>query len=534
MKIASVEKIRQIEAAAAADLFSYEQMMQNAGSAAAERLQRRIAIKPETRITFLIGKGHNGGDGLLMALDLARQSSAQIRIYLLQPRPEDDWVFAQALAAGLFVACAADDRDLRLLKSLIKSADVIVDAIFGIGLRLPLRGIAAKVLSAVNLTIKRSAAATRAQVNSEPVRARPYVIALDCPSGVDCDSGAADKHTLLADETITFIAAKPGLFSFPAANYVGELSLAPIGIPASFPELACLSASVLDKNKARSLLPPRPLDGHKGSFGKVMVVAGSSNYIGALSLSAEAAYRSGAGLVTVATTERLVDIVASRLREPTYLSLPDTDGAINEAAADIITEDAQAYDALLIGCGLGRHPATAAFVARLLAAKQLPALVLDADALNILSEMPDCWEKLPADTIITPHAGEMARLTKSTAAEVNANRWQLAASAAADWKLVLALKGAHTLIANPAGEIAVNPFKTDALGTAGTGDVLAGLIAGLRAQGASAYNAACLGTYAHALAGTIAVDRVGSSRSVIAGDVLAALGWAFKQIESEN
>ncbi len=535
MKVASVEKIRQIEAAVDARLFSYEQMMRKAGGAAGKHLRRRIDIRDGTRVAFLIGKGNNGGDGLVMALDMARHSSAQIRIYLLQPRPENDDVLARALAAGLFVAKASDDHDFRLLKRLIASADVIVDAVFGIGLRLPPRGVAAKVLRVVNLMLKRSVSsgATGAQALDEHEKsARPFVFALDCPSGVDCDSGQADNNTLLADETMTFIAAKPGLFTFPAARYVGDLIVSPIDIPDSFPELAAITSSVLVEETARSLLPPRPLDGHKGTFGKVMVVAGSPNYSGALALSAEAAYRSGAGLVTAATTRDLVRTVASRLREPTYLSLPDTDGAINEAAAEMIVEHSRGYDALLLGCGLGRHPSTKAFVAKLLEAKDLPPLVVDADALNILSEIRDWWQKLPAKTIITPHAGEMARLTKSSTAEVKANRWQLATGAAAEWNLVLALKGAHTLIADPTGALAVNPFKTDALGAAGTGDVLAGLIAGLRAQGMSAYDSTCLGAYAHALAGTIAVDRVGSSRSVIAGDVLAALGWAFNQIES--
>ncbi|MCY4021649.1 MAG: NAD(P)H-hydrate dehydratase [Chloroflexi bacterium] len=531
MKVVSVEEMRQIEAAVDARLFSYDQMMQKAGGAAGRHLRRRLDIDDGTRVTFLIGKGNNGGDGLVMAVDMARDSSAQIRIYLLQPRPENDDLLSRALEAGLFIAKASDDHDLRLLKSLITSADVIVDALFGIGVRLPLRGVAAKVLRMVNLMINRPGPDGAQPSDEHETSHRPFVFALDCPSGVDCDSGRADTNTLLADETITFIAAKPGLFTFPAAKCVGDLIIAPIGIPESFAELKAASKSVLVADRARSMLPPRPLDGHKGSFGKLMVIAGSPNYIGAVALSAEAAYRSGTGLVTVATAGNLVRIVASRLREPTYLTLPDTDGAINEAAVDLIVEHSQGYDALLLGCGLGRLASTEAFVQKLLEARALPPLVIDADALNILSEIPHWWEKLPEETVITPHAGEMARLSKSSIAEVNANRWELAARAAADWKLIVVLKGAHSLIADPTGAISVIPFKTDALATAGTGDVLAGVIAGLRAQGTAAYDSARLGAYAHALAGTIAVDRVGSSRSVIAGDVLEAIGWAFNQIE---
>lgn len=530
MKVASVEQIRQIEARVDATLMSYARMMRKAGEAASARLRQLVDLRDGTRVAFLIGKGNNGGDGLVMALDLARQSSAQISIYLLQPRPASDELFAQARQAGLFIASASDDKDLRLLKTMVANADVIVDALFGIGLRLPLRGSAARVLRAVNLTLRQSAAVSA--MERKPSGA-PFVFALDCPSGVDCDSGGADQHTLQADATIAFIAAKPGLFSFPAAKYVGELFVSTIGIPDSFPELAAIAACLLQDDAARAILPPRALDGHKGAFGKVMVVAGCASYIGAVALSAEAAYRSGAGLVTIATTGQLRRIVASRLREPTFLQLPDSDGAINEAAVELIREQARGYDALLVGCGLGLHPATKAFVHKLLATQDLPPLVIDADALNILSEVENWWTSLPAMSIITPHAGEMARLSQSSLAEVQAQRWQLAAGSAADWQLVVTLKGAHTLIAEPSGKLSVNPFKTDALATAGTGDVLAGLIAGLRAQGASAYDAARLGAYVHALAGAIAIDRVGSSRSVIAGDVLKALGWAFNQIQSD-
>ena len=535
MKVVSIEQMRQIEAAADASFLSYEQMMENAGRAAATHLRRRIDIDEQTRITFLIGKGNNGGDGLVMACDLAQRTAAQIRLYFLQPRLENDTIFAQAQAAGLFVASASDDHDFRLLKSLISSADVIVDALFGIGMRLPLRGAAAKVLRTVNLIMNHSASSshTGARSGDHPEKiARPFVFAIDCPSGIDCDTGQADSNTLMADETITFIAAKLGLFTFPAARYVGDLAVSQIGIPESFPELQAINKALIDEEAARSMLPPRPVDGHKGSFGKLMVVAGSPNYIGALALSAESAYRSGAGLVTVATTTDLVRTVASRLREPTYLPLPDMDGAISEAATVSIIEHSRGYDALLLGCGLGRHPATKQLVERLFEAAVLPPLVVDADALNILSEIPAWWDMLPAETIVTPHVGEMARLTKISTAEINANRWEFAASAAADWNLVVVLKGAHTLVADPTGKVSVLPFKTDALGTAGTGDILAGLIAGLRAQGASAVDSARLGAYVHALAGIIAVEKVGSGRSVIAGDVLEAIGWAFKQVET--
>jgi len=188
---------------------------------------------------------------------------------------------------------------------------------------------------------------------------------------------------------------------------------------------------------------------------------------------------------------------------------------------------------LLVGCGLGLHESTRAFVWRLLKIASLPPLVIDADALNALSSRPEWWRSLPRNTIITPHSGEMARLTGLASDEIQADRWRVARRFAEAWGLVVVLKGAHTIIAAPDGRTSVIPFKTDALATAGTGDVLAGLIAGLRGQGAAAYDSACLGAYIHALAGLIAAERVKSSRSVIAGDLLAAVGAAFCQLERD-
>ena len=517
VKVASVAQTRAIEAAADRAGHSYAQMMLKAGRAASQYLQSRLPLDQSSIIVFLVGKGNNGGDGLVMALDLARATGADIRLYLLAPR--DDEHFQAAKQAGLISASAAEDSDGALLASWLGQATALVDALFGIGLRLPLRAAAARLLKQV------------AAYLSATEGSRAFALAIDCPSGVDCDDGSADPHTIPAEATITFIAAKPGLLSFPAAALVGELTVAPIGIPPQLPALEALSRCLLDASLARSLLPHRPLDGHKGTFGKVMLVAGSPNYIGAISLAGEAAARSGVGLVTIATSRQRVNIVSSQLREPTWLPLASEDGAISQAACHTVVAAARGYNALLVGCGLGLHASTRAFVSQLVAAQNLPALILDADALNALSQLPNWWEALPADSIITPHAGEMSRLTGLSTAQINADRWRIAESFASRWGLVILLKGAHTIIADSAGRSSVIPFKSDALGTAGTGDVLAGLIAGLRAQGLDAYDSARLGAYLQASAGMIAADNVGSSRSVIAGDVLAALGLAFGRLE---
>ena len=537
MKVVSVEQMRQIEAAVDQSLMSYERMMLAAGGAASEYLQSRFTLTEKTRITVLVGKGNNGGDGLVAAVHLARHSACSVRIYLLEGRDESDSHYAAALAEGLFIARYDQDRDLRLLRSLIISADVILDALFGIGLRLPLRGDAARLLRAVNQTLRKTdqagaAPATEDMITLPPANGRPFVLAIDCPSGIDCDSGAADPAVLSADATITFIAAKPGLFNFPAATHVGELALARLGIPADFPPLRAIRRSITDARAAAAILPARPGDGHKGSFGKAIVVAGCANYVGAVALSATAAYRAGAGLVTVATTGELTRTLSGALREPTYLPLAAVDGCIAEANSERVAMAAEGYSALLIGCGLGTHASTKGFVRQLLGHESLPPLIVDADALNILSEIEQWWRMLPAGTIITPHLGEMARLCGLANADVAADRWALATSKAEQWGVIVALKGAHTIVARPGGEASVIPVKTDALATAGTGDVLAGLMAGLRAQGGDAWDVARLGCYVHALAGIKAAETIGSGRSVIAGDVLAELGAAFQSLES--
>ena len=516
-KIASVNSIRQIEAAADASGLPYAQMMQNAGAGACRALLARVPVNSSTRVLFLIGKGNNGGDGLVMAALLSRIRQADIHLYMLAARDESDPVFRAAQDADLPMTLAADDADFATLRNLAGNADVIVDALLGIGGKPPLRPPVKAVVDTVGAATGDS---------------RPFTLAMDCPSGMDCDAGAIDDSALPADATISFIAAKPGLLTFPAAAAVGELAIDTIGIPSGLPELRQINATLMDRAQAKSLLPARPLDGHKGAFGKAMLAVGSANYIGAAALAAEAAGRAGAGLVTVATTRPNIDIVAGDLREPTWLPLADIDGCIAESSAQTIADNAAGYSSLLVGCGLGLHESTQGFVTRLLDADSLPPLILDADALNALSRADDWWLRLPSDTIITPHAGEMARLTGLSSREIVADRWRIASEYAQRWQVVLLLKGAHTIIAAPDGQTSVVPFKTDALGTAGTGDVLAGLIAGLRAQGLSAYGCACLGAYTHAQAGIIAARNIGSSRSVIAGDVLDSLGQAFAEVEA--
>jgi hydroxyethylthiazole kinase-like uncharacterized protein yjeF len=353
---------------------------------------------------------------------------------------------------------------------------------------------------------------------------------------------------------VTFAAAKYGQLIFPGAGAVGELVVVDIGTPPGLEELVAVSIDLFSAGDVKPMLPVRQASAHKGTFGRALIVAGSINYTGAAALAAQAAYRVGAGLVTLAVPQAIFSVLASQLMEPTWLLLPHDMGVINTAALEVFQAESGSYSALLVGPGMGRDEETAGFLRGMLeganhikkgaigflsqaerdsgsaASPQLAGpLIVDADGLNLLAEIDGWWKLLPANTILTPHPGEMARLTGLEIAAVNASRFDLAQEKAKEWGCVVVLKGAFTVVAAPDGRAAVMPFATDALATAGTGDVLAGCIVGLLAQGVEPFEAAAAGAYTHGLAGRRAGQRR-PPRSVIASDVLESLPAALRQI----
>lgn len=568
MKVVSTEQMRAIEAAADANGISFRTMFERVAQAAVQRITERLAAIEEPRVTILVGGGNNGGDGLVTALKLAEDERFTVAVYLVKPRPDDDEDLAALRKTNAFIAEAENDQQYRVLRNTVASANLVVDAVFGIGVRLPLEGDIAKILRNVQQAINTPPppptegivyTPPAAQHPAQPVR--PFVLALDCPSGIDCDSGEADKHAISADETLTFIAVKQGLLLNPAAAHVGVLSLATLGIPDDLPELKSQPIDFATPSHIRAMLPPQDDTGHKYSNGKVMIAAGSVNYAGAAGLAALGAYRAGAGLVTVAAPMPVVAGLAAQVLEPTWVMLPHDMGVIGEKAAEVLLKEIDGYKALLIGPGLGTEETTRDMLVSLLeqtaaeapkrrenrpigflrankpaeeteaeaedAPISLPPLVLDADALNLLAQVEDWPQKLPANTIITPHTGEMARLCKLETAEVQANRLTLAREKAEAWHVNVLLKGAHTVIAAPDGRTMVLPFKTAALATAGTGDVLAGMIVSLLGQGLAPFDAAVVGAYLHGMAGVLAGHQRGAARSVVASDVAGQIGTAL-------
>ncbi len=562
-KIVTVEQMRAIEQAADAAGHSYAAMMAHAGQAVADRVLDHAYGVQDPRILVIVGPGNNGGDGLVAGRLLAAAlDDAQVTAYLLKPRDADeDAVFAGAVEAGVTVITAGDDKKFKRLRELVAEADVLIDALFGTSLRLPIKGTAANLLQAVNeaLAARRAerprATYTTPAIPPAPDARGPLVVAVDAPSGVDCDSGEMDANTIPAHATVTFAAAKPGLLAFPGAGAVGTLHIGDIGLP-PLPELDDIALELLDAPATAVLLPDRPPDSYKGTFGKVMIVAGSSNYVGAAYMTAAAAYRAGAGWVTVAAPQVIVPTLAGMLPEATWILLPHEMGVINEHAVRVLREEDTGYSALLVGPGVGQEESSGEFLRELLrpeeelrhsralgfvpmgpenagraraAAVSLPPLVIDASGLYLLAQMDDWPALLPEGTILTPHPGEFARLAGMTTGEVQADRVKLAQAKAAEWRCVVVLKGAFTVIAAPDGRTAVLPFATAALASAGTGDVLAGAITGLLAQGLEPYAAAAAGAYLHGLAGLRAGELFGVA-STTAGDVLELLPDAYDAV----
>jgi hydroxyethylthiazole kinase-like uncharacterized protein yjeF len=516
MKIVTAEQMRQIDRECVKRGTPVSTLMENAGKAVAGAARDSLKDVAGQAILCLIGGGNNGGDGLVAARYL-HDWGASVSIYLCSQRPGDDANLKLAQEHGITCIEAALDKDLKEFAGLLANATGVIDGLLGTGKMRPLEGVFRQVLEKVN-----------AERNSRSLK----IIAIDLPSGMDADTGAIDPACPRADVTVTMGFPKPGLFSFPGAARVGKLIIADIGIPEAL--VGAINTELITDRWARTVLPERPLNANKGSFGRVLVAAGSINYIGAAYLACSGAQRVGAGLVTLATAGSLQTVLAAKLTETTYLPLPESKpGVIAAKAADIITSQLTRYDVLLLGCGLGQDPATVDFVSSLVLEKEIPLPVLDADALNILSGIPDWRQRLAGDAILTPHPGEMSRLCGLTINEIQADRPGTARRFAAEWHQTIVLKGAYTVIAAADGRCRVSPFANPGLASAGTGDVLAGAIAGLAAQGLTPFDAASLGVYLHGQAGEVIRERLGDA-GMIASDLLPVLPTVIKQLKERG
>jgi len=518
VKIVTADQMQEIDRACGEIGLPTEVLMEDAGKAVAEEVRRILGDIARQHILILVGPGNNGGDGLVAARYLY-DWGAKVNICLFSQRAPGDSNLESVQQRGITCIESTKDKEPDKLDELLDSSSAVIDAIFGTGKLRPLDDRFRRALNSVS----------RAKKEQPSL----HVIALDLPSGLNADNGAIDPACLYADDTITLAFPKLGLYSFPGAERAGRITIADIGIPEYLADE--VTTELITNRWARSVLPKRPLQANKGSFGKVLVVAGSINYIGAAYLACSGAIRVGAGLVTLATAASLQPILASKLTEVTYLPLPESQpGIISPEAARLIRQQLKDYDVLLLGCGLGQSQSTIRFIrATLLREKvTLPSLVLDADALNILAKVPNWWKRLTGDAILTPHPGEMGRLTGTPVEEIQSDRSGTAGKSSPEWVKTVVLKGAYTVIAAPDGQTRISPIANPGLASAGTGDVLSGAIAGLAAQGLKLADAAACGVYLHGKAGDMVRDIMGDA-GMIATDLLSALPLAIKQLKEK-
>ncbi len=581
MKLVSTSRMRELEAATVAAGSTWASLMEQAGWGVAQEALALLGNPRERMVVVLVGPGNNGGDGLVAARHL-HDAGAQLALYLWKRTgAPDDINWQRCRQREMAETLADNDADERHLLSLLERADMVIDALIGMGISRMVDGKLAAIVRRVNRFARQPASANgNRQAMQRPLR--PLVLAVDMPTGVHSDSGALMGEALRADVTVATGLPKVGLLLHPGHQWVGRLFVVDIGIPASLLENAM--STTIDAHRARTLLPTRPADAHKGTFGKALVIAGSLLYPGAAGLATAAAARVGAGLVTLATARSIIP-TTGRTPEVTLLPLPEAErGTIAADAVDEIDRHLASFRALLLGPGLGTEEATRRFVARLLGLGQqqrhshvgfistddehtaseqrrrargqvgfvvvsaeeqrdeppattadtpaLPPLVLDADGLNILADIDNWWEHLPAaHMVLTPHPGEMKRLLRVEA--LNDNLVEVATGAATRWRQIVVLKGATTIVAAPDGRSAIYAGGNPALATAGTGDVLAGAIAGLLAQGLAPFEAAVLGVYLHGAAGALVRNDLGDA-GAIASDLLPRLPLVIKEVRGQG
>jgi ADP-dependent NAD(P)H-hydrate dehydratase / NAD(P)H-hydrate epimerase len=522
MKILTAAEMREVDRLTAKDAgVASLTLMENAGRSVAEFIESQFPDWKRRCVIVLCGKGNNGGDGFVCARYL-KKKGARVSVYLLGKAR--DVIGDAALnrkrwkSAGKVIAEVPSEKSGFLV---FRSGDLIVDALLGTGIRGPLEGQLAEVVRAVN--------------------ERPpgcAVVAVDIPSGLNADTGDAPGPVVVADYTVTFTAPKPGLLLGAGPEHVGDLVVREIGSPRWLIEET--GKGNLHWGEPRDFAQfavPRKAAGHKGDYGHVLVVAGSVGKSGAAILAGTAALRAGAGLVTVATPEPVLPIVAAYTPEIMTEPLAATViGTVSERSLEgkLFSRILEGKRALAIGPGLTTQAETQSFVRSVVRARETTPIILDADGLNAFAgrgrELADPKGLLA----VTPHPGEMARLLGCSIQDVEARRVDLALRAAADWNACVVLKGHQTVIASPDGRAWLNSTGNPGMGTGGTGDVLTGILGGLTAQYGVGFwpEMLAFGVYLHGLAGDIAYAETGRA-PLMATDLISCLPRAFRQFYFE-
>lgn len=514
MKLATADTIREIDRASVEDYgMTGLQLMENAGRALAEAVIKEVekgaaTVGGNRRIAIIAGKGNNGGDGYCAARHLYN-AGLDVMVFSLAKANElkkDAAINAKVWAAmGGPSAGIITKADINKHASTFRHASIIVDAIFGVGLTKSIKGVYAEVIEFINSLGKR-------------------VVAADVPSGIDAESGAVMGVAIRASLTVTMAMAKPGLYQFPGNSYAGRIVVADIGAP----ERLIVSAGATSRYNlitapdVSAVLRPRKADSHKGSYGHLLVLAGSCGRTGAAFLSATGAMRAGAGLVTIALPQSLEHIMEVKTTEVMTIGLPETlEHTIGEISFDAICAAAKGKAAFVIGPGIGVNSDITALIYQLLKTFNVP-MVLDADGLNVFVGCVEELRKARALLVLTPHPGEMARLLNMKTQDVQTDRAGAAAKLSNMTGAVVVLKGAATLIAAPEEGIYINSTGNAGLATAGTGDILSGMIGGFLSQGYAPVTAAVAAVFIHGAAAD-EVKAAQGETGMMAQDLLPAI-----------
>ena len=486
-------------------------LMERAGEGIVSHLERHYGPVRGKTITILCGKGNNGGDGLVVARLLHRRR-ARIHVVLLTPLTDlsrDTAAMYRQLVRVAGRTAIARFQSVDQARLLLASSDVLVDALLGTGLSSVVTGAYSEVIEVINSAGK-------------------PVIAVDIPSGLHADSGAILGRAIRATLTVTLGLPKLGLYVGAGIDQAGAVRVVDIGIPPAYVDAIESRTLLLTSESAFQSLPERVPSSHKGTFGHAGILAGSVGKTGAAALAAKAALRVGAGLVTVATPSSVNDILEAKLLEAMTMPLPETKArTLARSGLDRVVAFIQARTAIAVGPGLSTHPETVELVQSLMKHLDRPS-VLDADALNALAGRASLMTECKTPPILTPHPGEMARLeVDATAQSVNTDRIGTARRFARERGVFIVLKGARTVIARPDGLVAICPTGNPGMATAGTGDVLTGMIVGLLAQRVPAWEAACAASYFHGLAGDLAAQQLGQP-GMLAGDLIAQIPYALQ------
>ncbi len=489
-------------------------LMETAGAKSAQNIWETYG-RNDFRVLIVCGKGNNGGDGFVIARHLFN-AGADVDVAILFPRNEakgDPAVFLKSLEKMKISIIEVEEENTSRFEALVKNADLIVDAILGTGFQPPARGLPEKVIRILS-------------ANETPI------IAIDIPSGLDGTTGGAELPYIHAKTTLALGGLKRGHLLMPAAEHVGEVISLDIGIPNECLKEENILLHVTEPSDVAANLPERRPDAHKGDAGHLLLIAGAPGMSGAALMTAMSALRTGAGRVTLAVPESISPLVESRYPEVMTLSLPATEsGAVDASAFDFLVERSEDMSALVIGPGLLTNPRTIELVHLLIQHIGAP-VVLDADALNALAQDLTILDGRLAQLILTPHPGEMARLLGISTREVQEDRITHASSFASQHHLDIALKGWGTIVATSDGEIWYNPTGNSNMATAGSGDVLAGVIGALLAQGLSRKWSLICGVYLHGLSGELASLEVGGL-GITATDILQALPKARREVFME-